>query len=986
MEKYSFTAEKQAMLESLPLPLAVYQFLDRRVVTLALSDGFCRLFGYEDRADAIHDMDYDMYKYDHPDDVSRIAEAALRFATQESGYDVVYRTQNRTGEGYHIVHATGEHVYEDGVRLAYINYIDEGPYIEGDETHDNSLSSSLQKALHEESLLKASRYDSLTGLPNMSYFFELADAGKEALFRQGGSVVLLYLDFNGMKFFNTKYGYAEGDRLLKAFADLLAETFRNENCCRVSGDHFTVYTREEGLEERLHRFFGECAKLNGGKTLPLKVGIYSSREGDVNVSSACDRAKLACDSLRSAYDSGFCYYSASMRDEVEKRQYFLSRLDQAIEKGWIQVYYQPIIRSVSGRVCAEEALARWIDPDRGFLSPADFIPPLEDAGALYKLDLYVVEQVLQKIQRLQQAGLHIVTHSVNLSRSDFDGCDMVEEIRKRVDAAGISRDRLSIEITESVIGRNTAFMKEQVERFRALGFPVWMDDFGSGYSSLDLLQTIQFDLLKFDMSFMRKLDQGESGKIILTELMKMATALGIDTICEGVETQEHALFLREIGCSKQQGYFYCRPIPLKQILERYEQGIQIGFENPAEVAYYEEMGRINLYDFAVIANEDDGAFHHFFNTLPMGIIEVQGNSTRFARSNQSYRDFIRRYFGFNLSFEGTSFIQYNDTFMNNVVRTCCEQGNRSFYDEKMPDGSVVHSFARRIARNPVTDTYAVAVAVLSITAPDGSATYADIARSLAADYYNIYCVNLETEQFIEYSSRVGTQEMAEERHGEDFFALVRKDAGRIYAEDRESFLTAFTKENVVRNLDEQGVFNLTYRLVDTGTPRYAGMKITRMQPGDRRIIIGVSIIDAQMKREQEEERLRQESVTFARIAALSGDFIVIYTVDPATGHYHEYSASREFDRFALAKEGEHFFEQMASLAPRTVDPEDYPMFARIATGKNIMKEIRRNGLFSLNYRLVLGGSSVPVSLRAALVKESDGEKLIVGINTVEGKA
>ena len=988
MERYSFTAQKQATLEHLPLPLAVYQFVDRRVVTLAVSDGFCELFGYTDRGEAYHDMDYEMYKYDHPDDVARIADAAFRFATQGGDFDVIYRTKNRHGSGYRMVHAVGKHVQEDGARLAYITYTDEGMYTEGASGHDAAFTRSLNNALHEESLVMASRYDYLTGLPNMTYFFELAEAGRQTIAREGGTAVLLYMDFSGMKFFNTKHSYTEGDRLLKEFAALLAETFSNENCCRVSADHFTVYTQEAGLEERLAQIFEQCEQLNGGNSLPVKVGVYSAQTEDVSVSAACDRAKLACDSLRSAYGSSFCYYSESMRDELEKRQYILSTLDRALAEEWIHVYYQPIIRSINGRVCAEEALARWVDPVQGFLSPADFIPHLEDAGLLYKLDLYVVDRVLEKIRLQQRSGLHIVPHSVNLSRSDFDACDMVEEIRKRVDAAGISRNRISIEITESVIGRDFVFMKKQVDRFRALGFPVWMDDFGSGYSSLDVLQSIQFDLLKFDMSFMRKLDEGESGKIILTELMKMATALGVDTICEGVETVEHAHFLREIGCSKQQGFYYCKAIPLAQILDRYEKGIQIGYENPEEADYYEVMGRVNLYDFAVIANEDGNAFHHFFNTLPMGIIEVRGDSTRFVRSNPSYRDFLRRFFGFDLTFEGSAFAKYGDTFMFNVVKTCCELGNRSFYDEKMPDGSVVHSFARRIAQNPVTGTYAVAVVVLSITEADTGTTYADIARALAADYYNLYYVNLETERFIEYSSKAGEQVLAEERHGEDFFALARRDtATRVYAEDRRAFLSAFTKENVLRELDRQGVFNLTYRLIENGVPRYASMKVIRMQPGDRRIIIGISIIDSQMKRqEEEEERLRQEGITFGRIAALSGNYIVIYTVDPVTGHYFEYSASHEYEHYGLAKEGEHFFAQMRELAPRTVHPEDYPRFSRIATTENIMKEIRRNGLFSLDYRLILNGKSTPVSLRAALVQESDGEKLIVGINSVEGGA
>ena len=188
----------------------------------------------------------------------------------------------------------------------------------------------------------------------------------------------------------------------------------------------------------------------------------------------------------------------------------------------------------------------------------------------------------EKIQMQKEAGFRIVPHSVNLSRSDFDSCDIVEEIRKRVDVSGVGRDKITIEITESIIGSDFEFMKQQIHRFQNLGFSVWMDDFGSGYSTLDVLQTLRFDTLKFDMSFLNNLDENENSKIILTEMMKMATSLGVDTVCEGVETAKQAEFLREIGCSKLQGYYFSKPISYEQLLSHYEKGIQIGYENPED--------------------------------------------------------------------------------------------------------------------------------------------------------------------------------------------------------------------------------------------------------------------------------------------------------------------------------------------------------------------------------------------------------------------
>jgi predicted signal transduction protein with EAL and GGDEF domain len=343
--------------------------------------------------------------------------------------------------------------------------------------------------------VNASHYDYLTGLPNMSYFFELAETGKDAILREGDEPMLLYIDLNGMKFFNTNFGFAEGDKMLQSLAKLLSSTFGSENCCRIGGDHYAVVARDKGLEDNLNDIFQVFGGLYKGKTPPIHVGIYPRKVEDVPSSTACDRAKFACKSITGSYSSCFNYYSAQLRDDALLRQYIVENIDTAIEEQWIQVYLQPIIRAVNEDVCDVEALARWIDPERGTLSPASFIPALEDAGLIYKLDLYMVDKVLESINEQKADGMYVVPHSINLSRSDFDACDIVEEIRSRVDKAGVRRDILTIEITESTVGKDFEFMKKQVERFQMLGFPVWMDDFGSGYSSLDVLQSIKFDLL-----------------------------------------------------------------------------------------------------------------------------------------------------------------------------------------------------------------------------------------------------------------------------------------------------------------------------------------------------------------------------------------------------------------------------------------------------------------------------------------------------------
>ena len=851
MNIYSFSTAAQAALEGLRQPYAVYQPLEGNLVTLLVSEGFRELFDWPDREAVPAHLRGDLRSLTHPDDRDRLAAAVERFAAGASSkLDVVFRTRTDAAPDYHVIHAHGASVPADsGIRLLHVWFMDEGLYTEDSENSNSPVYRLLSSTLREDSIVKAAHYDELTGLPNLTYFFKLCEVDKAWLLSTGRQGVLLYIDLDGMKYFNHRYGFAEGDRLLKALAAELVQLFGAERCCHVGADRFAARAVEDGLDELLTRLFRAARQLNNGNTLPVHVGIYSTGTEDVPVSTAYDRAKMACDAIRKSSASASNRYNWKLQDTVRRHQYLVKNIDKAIEERWIQVYFQPIVRAVSGKICNEEALARWIDPTEGFLSPSEFIPQLENAGLVYKLDLYVLEQVLDKLKGQKQAGLNTVPHSINLSRSDFDTCDIVEEIRRRVDDAGVERDKIVIEITESVIGTDFDFMKDQIHRFRSLGFPVWMDDFGSGYSSLDVLQSIPFDLIKFDISFMRKLDEGSNGKIILTEMMRMATALGVSTVCEGVETERQVHFLQEIGCSRLQGFYFSRPLPLKQLESNSRQGSRIGFEDPDVSAYFETIGRANLYDLSAVAGQEDDTFLNTFNTLPMGIVEVRGETARFVRSNPSYRDFLRRFLGIDPSLQGQGFFKFSSAFMQNLNKTCCLHGLRSFSNEKMPDGSVVHSLSRRISVNPLTGDSAVAIAVLSISEPDEAESYADIARALAADYYNIYIVDLDTESFIEYSSPVGQTKLAMERHGIHFFAAVRRDTmTRIYEDDRPFFLNWFTRENVLAELDTHGVFITTYRLIDTGKPMLVSLKVTRLQ-GTNRIILGVSKVEDQASRQ-----------------------------------------------------------------------------------------------------------------------------------------
>lgn len=562
------------------------------------------------------------------------------------------------------------------------------------------------------------RQDSLTGIPTADYFAALARRARQELAAQGQTISFLFFDLNGMKLFNSLFGYKEGDRLLQEVAAMLRRHFGAERICRLGQDHFAAFCGDVDLDALLPRLYQETAALNGGRTLPIHVGIYRDVPGDVTALAAVDRAKMACDMLAATYASGSRCFDAALLTAADHRNYILEHLDRALSEGWIQAYFQPIIRSANGCICDEEALTRWIDPDKGLLSPGEFIPALEETGLIYKLDLYMVEQALAAMKRKAACGVPVVPVSVNISRADFAACDVVEEIERRVAAAGVRRDLLNVEITESAVTDNPQYMLTQINRLRSLGYKVWMDDFGSGYSSLDLLQTFDFDLIKFDLSFLRQFHTGPKSRIILAQLMKMALKLGVDTVVEGVETEEHVRFLRGIGCDKLQGMYFRRPIPLEEVIALSQRRDELQFENPLEADYYCAVGTANLSDPAFVDSNPAEAIRPFLHSVPMAILELCQGRMSLLRCNVAYGELLKLQLGSalpELDICDVTLPQPPDAVLLAAAERCRDEDRwiTVRHSTQHADNITLHSMLRRLAVNPVTDAAAVMVVVIA---------------------------------------------------------------------------------------------------------------------------------------------------------------------------------------------------------------------------------------------------------------------------------
>lgn len=481
--------------------------------------------------------------------------------------------------------------------------------------------------------------DWLTGLPSMERFCDLARMGADTILARGDNPVIIAFDLMGLKGYNAKYGRDKGDLLIRMFADCLRKHFGSEGCSRFSEDHFYAFSDDKGLSQKLEELFDDFAHYDKSvaRTLPVRAGVYPCDPDDDIVAVGLDRAKMACDLDRTTWQSHASWFTSEMKYDSRLRIHVLESLERALAERWVQPYYQAVVRTVTGDICGEEALARWIDPDYGFLSPALFIPVLEEAGLLHKLDLHIIDCVAHDMIAKRENGIPIVPVSVNISLRDLRKLDIAHEISKRFDAYGLDHNLIRVELTESAASSDPELLKSQIAHLHHAGFEVWMDDFGSGYSSLNVIQEFDFDLIKLDMAFLNS-NHLEKTQVIVASIVHGASRMGVATLAEGVETREQALFLESVGCDIMQGFYFTRPLSLETIMSVNEHQPR---EKLSETDYWNAVSLINLDDLFA-ADDDHGVDVVPMSEFPVGIVEYRHGTWRILRANHSYRSFLNK--------------------------------------------------------------------------------------------------------------------------------------------------------------------------------------------------------------------------------------------------------------------------------------------------------------------------------------------------------
>ena len=263
-----------------------------------------------------------------------------------------------------------------------------------------------------------------------------------------------------------------------------------------------------------------------------------------------------------------------MHNEYHLMQYIIHNVDQAIEKGWVVPYYQPVVWSKDGKLCGLEALARWNDPKRGMLSPASFVPTLENTKLIHKLDACIIERVCQNIREALDTrdNKTIVPVSINFSRLDFELMDAVKVLDDIMMKYDIPKELIHVEITESALTDKDTNLFNAVHQLKEKGYALWLDDFGSGYSSLNVLKDFEFDVLKIDMKFLTGFSTNPRTKLLIESIIQMSEKLGMRTLTEGVETKEEMEFLNKVNCERLQGYLFGKPFPHEVLTEKIDNG------------------------------------------------------------------------------------------------------------------------------------------------------------------------------------------------------------------------------------------------------------------------------------------------------------------------------------------------------------------------------------------------------------------------------
>lgn len=495
--------------------------------------------------------------------------------------------------------------------------------------------------LHKTSSKQLRLLDDLTGIYNRQGFF----AATEQLLSEYPDIPFCIIYWNIRKFrvTNDLFGWDSGNQVLIHWANTLRGCLHDEYAVygRLEHDNFVCCVPERFLDNKEWTKLGEISYSAGDTEYHFFscCGLYRVTDRSVPITTMLDKARVAMESIKNNYMTLYAWYSEEMWQSLLEEQRMNSEFKTAIAEKQFQVYYQPICRASDGLITSAEALIRWIHPTRGMISPGTFIPLFEKNGFISILDRYVWDEVCAMQQSRLDQGLSTVPVSVNVSRVEFYNPTLCEDIRDIAKSHNVSPDLIKIEITESAYADNPVQVQEAVKKLHTYGFTVLMDDFGSGYSSLNMLKDLPIDILKIDMRFLDSLEESQKASIVLESVIRLAKWMKLGVVSEGVETQREWEYLRSVECDSVQGYYFYRPMPREDFMQLLDRTA----ENSTDLLFHAlpDLDDSIMDMFQQTNTRESILFHSMLGG--MGLLELTEDNVELIRANSGYYEALYNY-------------------------------------------------------------------------------------------------------------------------------------------------------------------------------------------------------------------------------------------------------------------------------------------------------------------------------------------------------
>ena len=721
----------------------------------------------------------------------------------------------------------------------------------------------------DRNTIRETERDALTGLYNREFFYRYA--AQYDLYHKDTPMDAVVIDVSHFHMINERHGRAYGDRVLRIIGEKIQELLQGEGgiCCRLVADTFMVYCpHRDDYEKILEEVTGALSAEEGAAgRLRLRIGLYSCVDKSIDMERRFDRAKMAAATIRKSFAKSIAEYDDTLHKTQLYTEQLLEDFQEALKQHQFRVYYQPKfdIRPDIPVLAGAEALVRWEHPKLGMISPGVFIPLFEGNGLIRQLDAYVWREAAIQIREWRARFGFTVPVSVNVSRVDIYDPNLISDLQQLLEEYGLTSSEINLEITESAYTRDSKQIIDTVKRLRALGFRIEMDDFGTGYSSLNMISSLPIDALKLDMQFIRMAFEKGRDTHMLEVIIDIADYLSVPVIAEGVETEEQLYALKAMGCDIVQGYYFSRPVPSteyerffreeQQPLSGHEEAfagsgkaqdihpgkivhaLSSGFERIFYVdihsSHYVEFGSQGSYEDLQMQRSGENFFAEMQRFLSERVVPADRERILLLMNRDTFLEQIRGGQGFSLTYRL-------------VV------DGKTVYQKMKAENAHTHAHQHIVIGISNVDEL-MSEAMSRDELKQKNREFNSIAQALAADYFSIYYVDMETDQFVEYSASHTFRKLGIEQGGEDFFGLARKNAeGIISFEDLERFRAEFTKENILAKLQTSQVYSLSYRLMLDGKPTYVCLRANRMDDqGDPHIVIGLSNIDPEVRREAE---------------------------------------------------------------------------------------------------------------------------------------